>query len=343
MLSNIKKHLIIIAISFIFALLISKYIESFSAYLVKVTYFTLLNKKINPIELDNNGIPYVDYGEIGLQRNPVTISDKIFDYYEEYKEEEDQAARQLLINNAEWLVDNAVTYGNYSILEYDFPWQVYNMTPKWRSGLAQALAIQALIKAHEVTDERRYIDTAERLLNSFFVEVKDGGVTYKTTSGWWYEEYADTSGEEPRVLNGMMFTLLGIHEYYQYTRSNTAKHLFDQGIVALRNDLPLYDDDGYSYYDILGNPAWEYHNIHIDLSNQLYDITKDSIFKDYRDRWQSFREPYSIIQQMQHPASIIFVAFVVNFVVSILSLEVAILLLSIRRRIRRNRSTLHPI
>jgi heparosan-N-sulfate-glucuronate 5-epimerase len=341
MLSHIKKHLIVIAISFIFAILISKHVESFSAYPVKVLYFTLVNKKIDPIELDDNGIPYVDLGEIGRQRNPVTISHKMLDYYQDYKETQDETARQFLINNAEWLVDNAVTYGNYSILEYDFPWQVYNMTPKWRSAMAQGQAVQALTKAHEITGDREYIDSAQMLLNSFFLEVKDGGVTYKTTAGWWYEEYADVGGKEPRVLNGMMLTLLGIHEYYQYTGNNNAKHLFDQGILALKNDLPLYDDNGYSYYDILGTPAWEYHNVHIELSDQLYSITKEKTFKEYHDKWQNFKEPYSIIQQMQHPTSIIFVAFIVNFVVSILSLEIAILALHIRKK--SNKNTFHAI
>lgn len=308
-------------------------------YPVKVLYFALLNKKIDPIELDDNGIPYVDLGEIGRQRNPITISQKIFHYYQDYKAG-DETARQFLINNADWLVDNAVTYGNYSILEYDFPWPVYDMTPKWRSGMAQGLAIQALINAHEITGDRKYIDSAKMLLNSFFVEVKDGGVTYKTTAGWWYEEYADVGGKEPRVLNGMMYTLLGIHEYYQYTGNNNAKHLFDQGIVALKNDLSLYDNNGYSYYDILGAPAWEYHNVHIELSDQLYNITKEKTFKQYHDKWENFKEPFSIIQQMQHPTSIIFVAFMVNFIVSISSLEIAILAFRIRKN---NKSTFRAI
>jgi hypothetical protein len=108
-----------------------------------------------------------------------------------------------------------------------------------------------LIKAHEITGDAKCIDTAHILWNSFFVEVKDGGVTYKTPTGWWYEEYADIGGKESRVLNGMMYTLLGIHEYYQYNRDNNVKHLFDQGIVALKNNLSLYDHNGYSYYDIL--------------------------------------------------------------------------------------------
>jgi uncharacterized protein YyaL (SSP411 family) len=46
--------------------------------------------------------------------------------------------------------------------------------------MAQGRALQALIKAHEVTGQNKYLDSAKMLLNSFFVELKDGGVTYKT-------------------------------------------------------------------------------------------------------------------------------------------------------------------
>jgi hypothetical protein len=45
MLSQTKKHMTAIVISFIFAVLVSKHVESFSAYPVKALYFTVLNKK----------------------------------------------------------------------------------------------------------------------------------------------------------------------------------------------------------------------------------------------------------------------------------------------------------
>ena len=35
---------------------------------------------------------------------------------------------------------------------------------------------------------------------------------------------------EPRVLNGMMWSLIGINSYYNYTRDPSAKFLFDQGV-----------------------------------------------------------------------------------------------------------------
>ena len=65
------------------------------------------------IRYDSEGIPYYDYGvvgetDIGLQRNPLTISTQALEFYGEYKmNSNNETARQYFINNADWLVNNA--------------------------------------------------------------------------------------------------------------------------------------------------------------------------------------------------------------------------------------------
>jgi heparosan-N-sulfate-glucuronate 5-epimerase len=253
------------------------------------------SKQESQILLDRFGVALVKYGYIGenyigLQRNPTTISTTATDYYSKYKSNGNETAREIFLNNTNWLVDNAVPHGSYSILEYDFPWH-YELKPPWRSAMAQALAMQALIRAHEETGYEKYLESAKMLLNSFFVEVEDGGVTYKTSNdGWWYEEYAADTSTEPRVLNGMMFTLLGLYDYIEYTNESSAKYLFDQGVIALRNNLPSYDNSkySYSYYDVhkTTNPL-SYHIIQVELLGKLYNITKEEILKVYHDRWMN--------------------------------------------------------
>ena len=191
------------------------------------------------IILDNSGIPIVDYGYldgicIGKQRNPVTISQTAIRYHDNYRKNRDNKSRELFLNCSNWLVDNALPYGNYKILEYKFPWPRYNLTPPWRSAMAQGQAIQVLKRAYDVSRDQKYLDTANAPLNSFFVKVKEGGVTYKTErDGWWYEEYASNRGKESRALNGMMYVMLGIYDHYECTGHKDAKYLFDQGVLAL--------------------------------------------------------------------------------------------------------------
>ncbi len=110
---------------------------------------------------------------------------------------------------------------------------------------------------------------------------------------WWYEEFAANDCIRSIVLNGMIFALLGIYEYYKYTNNDKARLLFEKGISSLKYNLHNYDSNGYSYYDILRNPPLKYHEIHVKQLAELYDITKDELFKTYHDRWKDRREPIS--------------------------------------------------
>jgi len=284
--SVLKKVLSPIPKSFLLPL-ISAYIKIKSPY----------NKQIikRRIVFDEQGVPSVNYKpinnvKIGLQRNPVIVSQQTITYYEQFKKNNDHQIKEKLLNCANWLVTNSVLVKNYSLLYYNFPWPGYNLEKPWVSAMAQGQAIQALINAHKILEDEKYLETAKQLLNSFHVETTDGGITYKDNSDrWWYEEYASKKGKKPRVLNGMIFALFGIYDYYCYQKDPDAEFLFQQGIRALKNDLPRYNfRKGYSYYDLLQNPARKYHKIHIDQMKQLFEITREKMFKKYYDVWKSF-------------------------------------------------------
>lgn len=241
--------------------------------------------------------------------------------------------RQILINNADWLVANAVSKGDYSLFEYSFDWPQYGLEAPWHSAMAQGQALQAPVRAHQVSGDEKYLETARAVIKSFSIDVKDGGITYKTAEdGWWYEEYASAQGRHPYVLNGMMYTFLGLYEYYEYTKDSDALRLFDLGIVSLEKNLPKYDQDGSSYYDILGNPSWEYHNVHIRLSRRLYEITNEDTFKDFHDRWVASKNPASLANQLQHPANVTTVVLAGSSVIMALGAELTLLVLARYKR-----------
>lgn len=215
------------------------------------------------------------------------------------------ASNQYIVKAADTLTINKKIgdTAKFSILQYNFPWPIYGMKPPWRSAMAQAQALNVLVRAHEITADNKYIHTAKMLLNSFFVEVKNGGVTYKTPKdGWWYELYAGDNASQPRVLNGMMYTLVALEDYYNHTRDKDSKFLFDQGIIALKKNLPLYDTNGSSgtdfYYDIMKTPnKFEYHIAVIHLLAQLYEITHEELLKAYHDKWSTFN-PTELVHQV---------------------------------------------
>ena len=265
--------------------------------LIQLVTFYKKTKKIvykikrGKIKFDDKGVPYVKYGkildeQIGIQRNPVAVSQYAMKYYENFKKNNDDKQKKYLLNCANWILENGVKNNDSVFLEYNFPWPKYNLEKPWRSGMAQGQSIQALVKAHEVSKETKYLNFAKLLLNAFYIEVKDGGVTYKNNGGWWYEEFASKNGPNSKVLNGMIFSMLGIYEYYKYTNDEKAKFLFEKGRIALIKELPKFDNKGFSNYDMLGNLSRHYHQVHIDLLEKLYSITKDKIFKEYCEKWK---------------------------------------------------------
>ena len=252
-----------------------------------------------------DGVPFVDYrGTLGRQFNPVVVSQTALAHFGRIHTGDPDARRQFL-NCADWLVVHRVRQAGFSTLDYDFAWVTYALTPPWRSGMAQGRALEVLVRAHELTDETHYLDVAHELLSAFFVEVDSGGVTYKSDGkGWWYEEYAQPSCRRSHVLNGMMFAVLGIYDYYEYTGFTdiAAGILFDQGVLSLQSALSLYDHNGDSNYDRLGDRAGpKYHAIHIDQLDQLYAITHHEVFRLYRDRWVRFQNRPLVVRMVLRP------------------------------------------
>ena len=329
---SLKRHITIFAIAIALTLIITNFTEDISENIIKDVYYRMTGGPPQgwKVIYDEKGVPYIDYGtvrgvHIGKQRNPVFISQTAMRYYDEYMNGSSDK-KQLFLNCADWIVNNSVSKGNFSVLEYHFPWPIYNLTPPWRSGMAQGQALQVMIRADSITHNSRYLKTAKSLLNAFFYEVDEGGVTYKTNdSGWWYEEYAKEGAIESRPLNGMIFALFGIYEYYLYTNDSDAKFLFDQGVLAVEKNLPRYDDNGYSYYDVLGHPAGGYHKIHIWQLGKLYNITSIEIFKKYHDRWAAYHpppEPMFVVRLFQPPLKGMEIAiFTSNLIAVYISLE----------------------
>jgi hypothetical protein len=150
-----------------------------------LSYSSSLQPKSHGIHIDQNGIPYVNYDEwetkfsgLGIQRNPVTIIHTAMDYY-------NTGNTEYFINNVNWLVNNAVQKDGFSIFEYGYDWPTYSLKQPWRSAMANGEALTPLVKAHEITGDMLYLDTAKELLNSFIVKVEHGGITYIDSYSSW--------------------------------------------------------------------------------------------------------------------------------------------------------------
>jgi hypothetical protein len=268
---------------------------------------------------DEKGLPDVWYARLGrAYRNPVYVSVYGLYYFQKWSGRSDNhyflkyyALEQSsskkagtkeyfewFMNSADWLVENirlrSLGEIEYGVWEYVFPLPIYELKPPWVSAMAQSLGVQVLVRAYAVSGERRYLEAAKHAIQAFYVEVKDGGVTYKDSDDeWWFEEYAHPLGRQSRVLNGMEHAVIGILEYYGATRDESGKALVERGLRSLRSQIDRYDAGWWTNYDALGRLAnRKYHLLNIGLTTKLYDMTGETTFLLLSGKWAKYREGF---------------------------------------------------
>jgi heparosan-N-sulfate-glucuronate 5-epimerase len=251
---------------------------------------------------DENGIIMYNYN--GVQRqvyNPLFVAIGGLKYYSEYEDDGDQQSRQYFLNTADWLVNNAKEQGpnNYTLWEYRFPWSSYGwISPPYSSGLAQAQGLMVLILAHNLTGDEKFLIEANKAVRSFLVDYDKGGVVSNEEDGRngsspsaFIHLLAKPGFKKIYALNGHTQSLLLLWEYYQQTHDPVVKTIFDSGIKWLRDNLWRFDTGSWSYYDQMENLAsLDYHKAQITQLKSLYEITGESILKEYSDRFDKYRK-----------------------------------------------------
>lgn len=315
---KLRVHILFIFIALVFAIPFTH----LNAEIIKSGYDTFFPQKAQVITVDKGGIPIIDYGYnngvyVGKQKNPVQISQTALFYYGSFGQndnftqnilhscdsydyiESDINSTTAFLNCADYLVNSSVSHGNYSVWEYTFSWPFYNLSEPWISGMAQGVGIQVLSRAYSLTGNKKYLDVANSSLEAFYVDIDKGGVTYKEDDGWFYEEYAQANNSiKPKVLNGFLFSLIAINDFYEQTGDKKAKYLFDMGLKSLKSQLINYDTGSWTYYDNKGNLASEkYHHIHLKQLKKIYEITGDPFYMSYIVKWEGYeKKPLTILQ-----------------------------------------------
>jgi hypothetical protein len=311
--------IVLILLALVVTLVLSNKIGKPLEKLESKIYRKISGKKPQYIKYDQSGLPTVVYeGSVGEHATVIMTAQEALNYY---KNKTDSVSKSKFFVCIEWLKANSSILNDSSIIFYvNFNWPGFQMEKPWRSAMSQGRAMQAFIKAYELTRDTLYLNLARRSMNTLYTEVKDGGVTYIDSTGYWYEEYADDNVPQSRVLNGMIIVLQALSDFYNTTNDPGALCLFKNGVSAVKSSLHLYDSNGHSNYDVLGKPAspW-YHNFHIELLDFLYIKTHDPIFNEYKQKWLLYKEPSFLIALVHRPTRIgvfaLFSLFVINITV----------------------------
>ena len=270
--------------------------------------------------VDANGVPFSEYGvyrgiEIGRQRSVLAVAERGIWYWNEYFRQDEapvllsydwtrwpenfnesrppdsKQAREMLINCADWMLNRIEPRAHFAVWTYPYAFS-YGRVPGWRSAHAQAVGLQLLVRATEIANNSNYMDPADRLLRAFTVNLVDGGLSTRTESGeTWFEKMADENNRQPKVLNGLLFTILGLKDIAIRTGLQQPSRLADAGVRTAAQLLPRFDLGDWSAYDIHGKRAsTHYHDIHIRQLELLAKLTGKGEFAKYRDLFRSQKQ-----------------------------------------------------
>ena len=246
--------------------------------------------KFDIYETDENGI-YLTVLDGNLVYYPITITQAAVTFYKNYKSTQNPNSLAKFLVLADWLKDNFIDFGNYGYWYCNGYNSGYDLAGPWPSAMAQGFGLMVMHEAYLVTKDKAYLDICNKALNGFDHTVLENGITNKSHELMWqFEEYPTSVPSE--VLNGFIFALCGLNDYYEATGSEEAYELYEKGLLYLEQNICRYSlffssrYNLYSAHPALANatgsgPGDNYHHLHIQQLLWLYTKTQKHIFLEY--------------------------------------------------------------
>lgn len=272
---------------------------------VRSTLYALTGDSIPDYDVDHPdslGIPFTWYPTQngitpGNQYNATIVCNYALLYLDTMQQQPHAGAQARFTHCVQWLQQHMERHAGYALFRFSWqqPWYDSVKAP-FTSGMTSGLAMQVFRKAYPFLKDSSLLRDASLLLNGFAVPVDSGGFTYKEPRGWWYEELADTAAHTPRILDGHLFALLGLYDYYQADGDPPALEYFNRGAAALQQVLPAYDaGNGAICYDKYCKPAdKKYRQIITGQLEQLMKVSPAPVYQHYLRKWrQPLERPYA--------------------------------------------------
>ncbi len=254
----------------------------------------------------DDGVPSVYYEEEngikpGKQFNATIIANYAINYYKNI-DEVDTATKRKFNNCINWLIKNIAYKNGYAL--YSFNWQQAwypSVKGPFTCAMSSGRAIEAFTKAFQLHNDSIYLHHAKHLIKGFYLPIENGGFTYQERNGWWYEEVADENLKTPRILDGHIYAITGVREYWLQTNDDSAKIIIDKGLAALKHNLPNYDaGNGEIYYDAFRKKAdKKYQKIITSQLKQLHEITSDAVFLSYYEKWNDPQQSFYVMRVIE--------------------------------------------
>lgn len=247
---------------------------------------------LDDLEFDANGVAMKNYRALGRQYNPVFVAWWGLVNLERYLRRTDEESLRKFFIQVEWLKKNAVEREDGAVVwPCYFDWQEGHsrLQSPWISAMYQGVVISALVRAYRITGDHALLTLGKKASRVFEQGIEEGGVRTVANGKFLYEEYP--AYPLPRVLDGFLFSLLGLYDLFMETNEHRIFGLFSDGIKGLLSHLHTWNyRDMWSWYGTHGYlcPP-HYHKLNYLLLRILGEITGEKPLLELAERWDAER------------------------------------------------------
>jgi hypothetical protein len=189
---------------------------------------------------------------------------------------------------ADALVARGIPRNGALLWEYPFPYG--RGRPPWASGLAQAVAAQALARAGQLLDDLSVLAAAQKAYLAI-----PGKLDFQVSTGPWVRLYGF---DREIVLNAQLQTILSLREYGSTVGDPGAQALANRMLAAARGLFWRFDTGDWSRYELGGGYAKRDYQIYVTtLLGKLAKQTQDGFWQDAAARFVNYTyEPPQVTQ-----------------------------------------------
>jgi hypothetical protein len=217
--------------------------------------------------------------------HPVLVANCILGNYNLFLDNGDPAALEIFWNNIRWLAGNGVPYKGALVYPFPYGLKEFNPEPNWVSGMYQGQILSCFARAFHLSGDEQYMELCRLTWKSFDLELGEPyGFRYEDKYGLWFEEAPQLPAKH--ILNGAIYALWGILDYYQVSGEGVLKETWERGIRTILNALDGYDLGYWSLYDLAGTiTSYYYQSVHVRQMEALFRQTGEEKFRKYAERW----------------------------------------------------------
>ena len=250
---------------------------------------------------DQNGIPQFDPKKMNLSGeisyHPIAITQYALGNWNLWVDTQASEALNECLKCAYYLAKNSEIHPKYDFVtwSYHFALRAPKVNPPWISGMAQGQILSLFQRAFDMTKDDLFLRIGQKVVQSFFIEVSEGGCVTMNGQGAFIQEVA--AYPLLYILNGANYALIGLFEFYSRFLPDQLNEI-EPFVIAIEGRLEEFDTGYWSRYSLgmrFNLADRYYHQVHIDQLKYLGELMDRTRFKEYANRFQLYQKKYDRI------------------------------------------------